>query len=120
MSQISINSENSVYLNDDGILAIATGAEASRQDIMERIATWQGEDYLNRLFGLKYSSLLNEDINVNYFITDFQRNVLECFNVVNFNSFSWEILSGTRELRILFSVQVGSSVSEFKFKFPIS
>lgn len=105
MSQIAINSKNSIFLDGDGQIAIVTNkarsypassenpsnnrGEATRQAILERLSTWQGEDWINRLFGLPYPNLLANSINLNFFLIALQRNILQCFGVVNLVSFTW-------------------------------
>lgn len=105
MSQIAINSKNSIFLDGNGQIAFVTNkansypasaqeptnarGEATRQAILERLATWQGEDYINRLFGIPYINLFYDAININFFLVALQRNILQCFGVVNLQSFTW-------------------------------
>lgn len=102
--------------------------EATRQDILERLSTWQGEDWINRLFGIPYTSLFQDRINITYFLTDLQRNILQCFGVVSLLDFTWEFGEGdevselaarqSRDLTVEFRVQSTSGQLSFSTNFP--
>ena len=118
MSQIAINEKNSLYLDSEGNIAIARNEEATRQDILTRLATYQGEDYINKLFGIPYFSLLKKQVNVNYFIAIVQQNVLQCFNVVSFDRFTWDFDRQARVLNIYFTVKAGMRSENFEYSIP--
>lgn len=136
MAQIAINNRNSIFLDANEQIAIVSNlsgsypgtninptnssGEASRQHVLERLSTWQGEDWINRLFGIPYTNLFEDSLNLNFFLTDFQRNILQCFGIISILNFTWRFgepgaLSArqTRELYIEFSVESTSGQLSF-------
>ena len=149
MSQIAINTRNSIFLDGNGQIAIVSNransypdgayenlppvsanstGEATRQDVLERLSTWQGEDWINRLFGIPYTNLFEDRINLTYFLTDLQRNILQCFGVVSLLDFTWSFGEGnevsdlaarqSRDLNVEFSIQSTSGQLDFSTTFP--
>lgn len=52
---LSIKPHNDIYLNDDGNLALVTGAEAIGQHIRQRLMAWRGEWFLDTSAGVEWT-----------------------------------------------------------------